>query len=288
MSGVLVEAWGAGRVAITSDQPQFSDFDPDFCRRVPRGDGAVDALANEFRRLYRDVDELVAAGRRARQLIETTYSVSSVAAQYGELIEELAKRPRRRPLEGLNVLGSWGTSSGLVEAARRLTLGLLAAGEALALPRDFSLATYSLDNVPVVFASVPRDPAYAVSLITANVNEWHEVPAELRQRGRPGHYTIALWFYEFPDLPRVLAERVDQVDEIWVGSDFAAETFRRYANVPVVTVPAIVTRRECVTDVATTRRRWGLTAHGPLVFFSFELRQWLAAQEPAGRDRGLP
>jgi glycosyltransferase involved in cell wall biosynthesis len=89
MSNVLVEAWGAGKVAITSDQPQFRTFDERYCRRVSLGDEAERDLTKELLATYTDPEPVRTGGQLARHLIDNEYSLPVVSEQYLNIVREV-------------------------------------------------------------------------------------------------------------------------------------------------------------------------------------------------------
>jgi glycosyltransferase involved in cell wall biosynthesis len=280
MSGVMVEAWGAGRVAVTSDQPQFRGFDERFCRRVPVGPGAVDALAALMRDALAHPDAYDDAGRAGHEYIARECTFEHVAAQHAEVIDAVARRRRVEPLGGLNLVGSWGTPSGLGEVARRLADALLDDRLAVAMPPGFRLDDYDAALVPHRYADVPRDVRYGINLITANINELHVVDPGLLGGPHDRRWNIGLWIYEFPEIPPVLARRAAQVDEIWTGSGFAESIFRQYFDGPITRLHNVVRARAQSTPAALVRRAHGLREHAIVVLYSFDFKSGWARKNP--------
>jgi glycosyltransferase involved in cell wall biosynthesis len=279
-SGVMKEAWGAGRVVVTSDQPQFRCYDERICRRIPINDDAPAALAVIMADALDHPDRYEADGRVAHALMEESFTYAQVATAHATLIDEVAHRRPHGVTAGLNVYASFGTPSGIAEVARRLATALVGAGIEITAPPGFQLKEYDHLEVPRALARVPRYPEFAVNLLTANINEFHEISVNILGTDRDRRWNIGLWIYEFPEVPSVLAHRVKLVDEIWTGSNFAAGTFRRYFDGPIVRLHNIVRVRPQSHDVPTVRARWGLRPDATIVLFTFDFGSGWARKNP--------
>jgi glycosyltransferase involved in cell wall biosynthesis len=280
MSGVLVEAWGAGRVAVTSDQPQFRHFDERFCRRVSLGDHGTSELAQIMSEALADPASFAVAGELARELICSEYSFERVARQYADLVDELAKKSEQRTTHGVNIYGSWGTPSGVAEGARRHARALVASGFPVTVPYGFRLADYDVRLVPREFSRLEKHPKFAVNLLMANINEFHEIPPSALGSPSAPHWNIGTWIYEFSEIPLVLQPRFKMVDEIWSLSQFATTTFRRYFDGPINQLPHIVDPRPQSSEVSLVRRQYGLRHDACVVMFSFDFSSGWARKNP--------
>jgi glycosyltransferase involved in cell wall biosynthesis len=280
MSGVLIEAWGAGRVAVTSDQPQFRPFDERYCRRVSLGDDGTSQLASIMASALQDPASFESDGAAALDLIRSEYSFETVAAQYSELVNEVATRRNRRSTRGVNIYGSWGTPSGVAEGSRRHARALLHSDIAVTLPYGFRLPNYDVAVVPREFAQVEKHPHFATNILMANINEFHEIPSQALGSPAAPHWNIAVWIYEFSEIPLVLLPRFELIDEIWSLSNFATTTFRRYFNGPIQQLPHIVEPRAQSTDSSEVRRRYALRPDATVVMFSFDFASGWARKNP--------
>ncbi len=280
MSGVLVEAWGAGRVAVTSDQPQFRHFDERFCRRVSLGDDGTSQLAEIMGEALNDPAKFEADGELARELIRSEYSFERVSAQYAGLVDELARRHENRTTHGVNIYGSWGTPSGVAEGARRHARALVHSGYPVTVPYGFRLDHYDVRVVPREFSKLEKHPTFAVNLLMANINEFHEIPASALGSVDAPHWNIGTWIYEFSEIPLVLLPRFNMVNEIWSLSQFATSTFRRYFDGPINQLPHIVDPRAQVTSTHDVRRHYSLRSDACVVMFSFDFSSGWARKNP--------
>jgi glycosyltransferase involved in cell wall biosynthesis len=286
-SGVMHEAWGAGRVVVTSDQPQFREFDARICRRIPIDDDAPAGVAAVMRDALNRPKDYESVGRFARELMERDTTFAQAAQSYAEVIDEVARRRPHGVLSGLNVYGSWGTPSGIAEVARRLATTLVANDISITAPPGFQLSDYDHLNVPSALVRLPRHPQFAINLLTANINEFHEIPESVLGTDRDRRWNIGLWIYEFPEIAPLIASRVKLVDEIWTGSSFAQSTFRKYFDGPVVRLHNIVRVRPQHHDAAETRERFGLRAGATVVLFTFDFGSGWARKNPVAVVRAF-
>jgi glycosyltransferase involved in cell wall biosynthesis len=280
MSNVLVEAWGAGKVAITSDQPQFRTFDERYCRRVSLGDEAERDLTKELLATYTDPEPVRTGGQLARHLIDNEYSLPVVSEQYLNIVREVRTSRGVDVTSGVNVYGSWGSSTGLAEKSRRLVEGLLEVDVPLSLPTDFRLANNDPSLVPTSFLTVEHRPRYAINVFTANVNEFHLIGADITGSNRAPRWNIGLWIYEFPRLGALMAKRTSRVQEIWAGSHFAEATFRASFDGPIMVMPDIVTRRSATQSKDQTKQQFNLDPTSTIFFYSFDFASGWSRKNP--------
>jgi glycosyltransferase involved in cell wall biosynthesis len=212
--------------------------------------------------------------------MESDFTYGAVAEQHAALISEMARARPHGVTAGINVYGSFGTPSGIAEVARRLATTLLDAHIPITTPPGFQLKDYDHLEVPRALARVPRSPDFAINLLTANINEFHEISQVILGNKRDPRWNIGLWIYEFPEIPPVLAHRVNLVNEIWTGSSFAATAFARYFDGPIVRLHNIVRARPQSTPVNVVRARWGLRESATIVLFSFDFGSGWARKNP--------
>jgi glycosyltransferase involved in cell wall biosynthesis len=219
-------------------------------------------------------------GRLARDEMANGSTFAAVAATYSSLVDEVVATRRLDVTGGLNIYGSWGTPSGLVEGARQLGGALLDADVPLTMPWSFKLPNFDVALVPRRFSTVPRTERYAINVITANINEFHVVDRAILGTSHNPRWNIGTWIYEFPEIPEVLAERFDLVDEIWAGSDFAAEVFRPHFDGPMMTLPYVVNPRPRALEPDEARRHFALRESATVVMFSFDFSSGWARKNP--------
>jgi glycosyltransferase involved in cell wall biosynthesis len=178
---------------------------------------------------------------------------------------------------GVNVFGDWAATTGLAQAARRLTVALSDAGFGLSLGTVASGAPQDESRVPEALRRIPDDRRYPIDLWMLNVNEFPAIKDEmLRPVGR-NTYAIGVWYWELTTFPDGLIAQMDRVDEIWVATTFVQSSFRSVTNRPVHVVPAVVPE---LHGSGRTRKDFGL-ADGEVVFlFSFDVHSMVARKNP--------
>ncbi len=281
-SAVVMRALAAGRPVIVSDVPQYRELDPEFCWSVPTDpEGEAAGLLEQMRSVLADPARCTEAGRAAARFVALNASLAVAADRYASAIGECAPLSRAGSrLWDVSAVGNWRATTGLAEAARRSVSALIEAGVAV------SAAEFVVPGVPRAEHRAPewsfgRQPPLGkgTRLCYLNVNELHVVPDEaLRPAGFRGRL-IALWFWELSTLPPDLAAQVDRVDEIWVGSRFTAEAFRRYTTRPVLIMPCAVAP---VATAGMRRKDFGLPEDACLYLFHFDANSTFARKNPEG------
>jgi glycosyltransferase involved in cell wall biosynthesis len=178
---------------------------------------------------------------------------------------------------GVNVFGDWAATTGLAQAARRLTVALHDAGVDLSLSTVHSGAPLDESRVPEVLRRLPNGRAHDIDLWMLNINEFPLIPDEvLRPPGRRTH-AIAIWYWELSTLPDRFVAEMNRVDEIWVATKFIQDSFQRATSRPVHVVPAIVPTLE---GSGKGRKDFGLTDDETVFLFSFDVNSAVARKNP--------
>ena len=179
---------------------------------------------------------------------------------------------------GVNAIGSWEATTGLAESARRCVFTLVDAGVDVAMEDYDYGAPRDPHRFPVRLRTLPTGRPHDVDLCFLNVNELALVPEEYFLQADQ-HRVVAFWHWEQVSLPDELLVQLDRVDEIWVSSEFAAETFRALTSKPVEVVPCVV---EPVADTSLGRADFGLPEESCLFFFHFDVNSTVARKNPLG------
>lgn len=283
-SAVMMRAYGAGKVVITSDLPQHRHFDPVFCRRVPVDpEQEASALLAEMTVLARSPEETRAAGDAAREYVREQACWPVVAAAYRDAFDTVldgdrteqspAALSRTSGRPGVNVLADLRATTGISEAARRHTLALNAADVDVTFTEVNSMSRYRTVPVPAPILELRRGKDHPVDLWMLNLNEFHLVSDAALDR-----YTIALWAWELPDIFEETITQLKRLDELWVVSSFVADAFRTVTDAPITVVPNVVPE----LDAAPDRARFGLPADAVIAMFSFSASSSDARKNPWG------
>lgn len=183
----------------------------------------------------------------------------------------------RRAIPGINVFGDWAATTGLAQAARRLTVALHDAGFDLSLGKVHSGAPRDDRRVPDVLRRLRDDRPHVIDVWMLNVNEFPVISDDLLRPTGRDTYSIGVWYWELPTFPERLIAQMSRVDEIWVATSFVQASFRSATDRPVHVVPAIVPELK-----GTGRRRQdiGLTDDEVVFLFSFDVNSMVARKNP--------
>src|SRR5262249_21707558 len=154
---------------------------------------------------------------------EAGTSVEAVAARYLEIARSLprgrtsqaenGKGTKLRTVIGVNAIGDFEATTGLMEAGRRTVSALISAGA------DVDLATM---EIPAAGRSptrrhhdlerLPRRRSHQIDVWLFNIHEFGLVTdADIAHDS--GHYAVGSWFWELPCVPPPFDAQVSRVDE---------------------------------------------------------------------------
>lgn len=134
-------------------------------------------------------------------------------------------------LSGVNVAGYFTSEVGVGEIARQV-IGALDARRVPTYPVGL-IATASRQGHNFETGRA-ADAPYELNLVCVNADQLPRFAADVGEDFFRGRYTIGIWWWEIAQFPEVWRSSFDHVDELWVGSEFIAETLRPIAPVPVV------------------------------------------------------
>jgi glycosyltransferase involved in cell wall biosynthesis len=186
--------------------------------------------------------------------------------------------PEDGVVPGVNIFGDWGATTGLAQAARRLTVALIDRGGLdISVGSHRSGAPVDESRVPSQIAGASRDRDNSIELWMLNVNEMVGVPDELLRPPGRRTYAIGVWFWELPSVPAYLRDQIDRVDEIWVGSSFVKDNFERMTSRPVHLVPAVVPE---LRGSGRNRADFGIPDDEVVFLFMFDVNSMVARKNP--------
>ena len=185
-------------------------------------------------------------------------------------------RPGRYP-RGINVYGFFREENGLGQGVRMYARGLEAAGVPhRCLHTDF--LEWLPQNEHSFDSQLKKRPRYGVNLIHINPDQWIDACICFPQRCLDGHYNIGVWLWELTRIPDHWVKCLENVDELWVPSEFIAEAVRRDTEKPVHVFPYGV---ETPTDGAG-RADFGLEERDFLVLAMFDSNSYAKRKNPMG------
>ena len=184
--------------------------------------------------------------------------------------------------QGVNLIGNIKAEMGLGQSCRLLADMILKCG--------CQLSVYNTDtNNNVKKGDVSFDRYFSDEL-PYGVNIFHVNPAELGKVfmlmpwAWEGRYNIAFWLWELEEFPVEWHAYCNLFDEIWVPSQFVADSIRKITDVPVRVIPYNVTV-SCEQDI--TRNDFGLPEDKFLFLIMFDVNSTLGRKNPLGAVRAF-
>ncbi|MCW2981920.1 MAG: glycosyltransferase [Solirubrobacterales bacterium] len=142
------------------------------------------------------------------------------------------------PPSGVNVVGYISSERGVGEAARQVLRALRS--------RHIDTAEIDAPADPVeIQKSLTRIAAsehpYNFNLICVNADMLPAIASALGPRFFSNRRTAGLWFWEISQFPEMWLRSFDDLDEVWVASEFVADALRPVTAKPVRTIRVPVT-----------------------------------------------
>lgn len=204
-----------------------------------------------------DVEALISRLRESAKLRETTAADVST------------------PEFGVNVAGYLTGEFGLGESARAIIRSLKAVG-----------VPFALNNIEVpwhrngdrTLKDFSETNPYWINLVAVNVDQ---APVFYEQKGPgyfQGHYNIATWFWELSSFPDEWVSRFHDYQEIWVASQFCAESLAKVSPIPVVKMSWPLDMESLF--VSGDRARFGLGEDSFVLLFTFDFLSSFERKNP--------
>lgn len=150
---------------------------------------------------------------------------------------ELLPAPERSNETGVNLIGYLHAESGVGEAARASLRALRKSD----LP--FSLVDYRLGNISRMGEVVHGNGdqvRYPINLVHVNADQSKIAREHLGEELFRDRYTIGYWYWEMPVFPEFLHFAYDQVDEIWVSTEYNRAAISQFTHKPVMLIPPAI------------------------------------------------
>jgi glycosyltransferase involved in cell wall biosynthesis len=201
-----------------------------------------------------------------------------------ELISRLSERAMLRdaavanvssPGFGVNIAGYITGEFGLGESVRSITRSLEAVGVPCAL-NNVEVSCHS--NLDRTFEDFSETNPYQINIVGVNVDQ---APVFYEQKGPgyfQGHYNIATWFWELSTFPEEWVSRFLDYQEIWVASQFCAESLAKVSPIPVVKMRWPLDMNGLAVN--GNRARFGLAESTFVFLFSFDFRSLFERKNP--------
>lgn len=138
--------------------------------------------------------------------------------------------------KGVNLIGYARAEMGIGESCRIAAKSMEAAGIPFGILNFTGTNSARMSDLSWSHKEIP-DPLYSINLIHINAEQMMEVYAEYGNSLFQNRYNIGYWHWELPDFPDEWVENFELMDEIWVPSNFVADSISIKSPVPVVKIP---------------------------------------------------
>lgn len=176
---------------------------------------------------------------------------------------------------GVNLVGPLEVVSGLGVSARGYDEALRAGGIPLT-PMPWRRGYEHQRQVP--YSHPTGTDLHPINVLHANADSLASMRKNLGEDFFEDRYSIAVCFWELPELRPEWLTDLDLMDEIWVPSKFMARTFAASLSIPVRVVrPALAPPR---ASDALDRSRLGLRADSFVFFYAFDVSSYVDRKNP--------
>lgn len=136
---------------------------------------------------------------------------------------------------GVNLIGYMNAESGVGEAGRASYRGLVSA-EVPHVVMDYRVGNFSRmeEKIDCEFSLRPE---YDVNLIHVNADQSRVVRDSLGEQVFRDRYNIGYWYWEMPEFPDFWDFAFEQVDEIWVATQYTHAAISQKTDKPVYLIP---------------------------------------------------
>ena len=201
--------------------------------------------------------------------------VTQLAQLFFACVPRFLPRPNQRKL-GMNLIGYYKADLGLGEALRYMAKAL-AQSSIPFLIRQFSPTLRTRQGNHSLDAYVQAECSYMVNCIIINPDMLYRLPIWVSYAEWTKRYNIGHWFWELSDFPKEWRYALPLIDEIWVNSDFNAQTMRQ-AHPRVTKIPFAIEFE--IPGPQFTRAYFNLPQEGFLFLSSFDFHSSIHRKNP--------
>ncbi len=291
-SGVMLRAFGAGKVVITSDLPQFREYDNTYCWRIEANTPHETQQLTQYLLKASDNPALVkSSGEQAREFIEQNASwdlmgqklihivQDTLAMEQIDIKKDLSYWNPFTHVSGLNVIGDLRSETGLVTAAARLFDVLLGKNIPVSYREKIYYGADPKNPLPARFVGLPRASTYPINLFLNNINDMPWINDEELTTLTDNKYTIAFWAWELEKVADIFKDHIQRVSEIWVNSAFTKQNIEAYTQAPVSVIPMPISIE---TSDVPDRSQFHLPSQAFVFLFTFDANSCESRKNPLG------
>ena len=177
---------------------------------------------------------------------------------------------------GINMAGYFQGEFGVAEAGRRYASAL----KSVDIPHvlnNFSSSAHR--NKDEEFSEFKKENPYDINLIAVNADQSKVFYETVGQDYFKNKYNIAIWFWEISDFPEKLSSNFKYYDEIWVASNFIADSISKLSPIPVVKISGPL--NSDFSNVESDKEKFGLK-NSFVFLFIFDFYSIIERKNPIG------
>lgn len=206
--------------------------------------------------------------------------------------EQRARQPRYQPPmrlfqeeektypNGVNLCGYIRGDFGVAEACRILATSLTAAGVPFTIVDFFSIeAINHTFNNHTWDEKITNQFIYNTNILMTNAPGTKFFMESVSPDAIKNRYNIGYWYWELPEFPTSWLPYFRGLDEIWVASDFTADSVRSATHKPVSVVPCCIHLDKMAP---LERRDFGIDESAFVFLMMFDMMSSLDRKNPMG------
>jgi glycosyltransferase involved in cell wall biosynthesis len=178
--------------------------------------------------------------------------------------------------KGINLIGYARAEMGIGESCRLAARSLAAADLSFGI-LNFEGTNSSRMTDHTWSHKEVTNPIHNVNIFHINAEQMMEIYAHYGNKIFEGKYNIGYWHWELPDFPDEWLDGFNFVNEVWVPSDFVANSIALKSPVPVVKIPHGIQ-----VNISTKRSRsyFQLPEHAFLFLTMYDVKSYQARKNP--------
>ncbi len=199
--------------------------------------------------------------------------LGDIAAEVGERIDAQRKLPRTA---GIDLVGFALGEFGLGENLRALARACIAGAIPMSV-RDVAMRLKASQGDRSILANVVDEFRHRCAVFCMNPDTLTLVWPKLMAGASAQQYNVGYWFWELEEIPRAWLASLDEVDEVWVATEFIRAAVQRATTKPVTKIPTPVVPQ---VERAYRRADFGLPGDRFLFLFSFDFNGFPLRKNP--------
>jgi glycosyltransferase involved in cell wall biosynthesis len=177
---------------------------------------------------------------------------------------------------GVNLIGYARAEMGIGESCRIAARNLDAAGIPFGIINFTGTNKARMSDLSWSHKEV-NEPVHNINIVHLNAEQMIELYTEYGADLFENRCTIGYWHWELPDFPDRWLNSFSLVDEVWVPSNFVADSIAMKSPVPVVKIPHSV---QVVISTPRDRAYFGLPEDRFLFLCMFDLNSYQVRKNP--------